>query len=151
MQTKILVVPVVAALLLIAAGLVIGYGLPPARTAPGSNASQTSATLGSSSSTNYPSRASLAMMGSAGNGDDAYFAPSRITVAVNATVTWTNQDRGVVHNVVSTGDTSFSSGDVNPGSTWSLTFTKPGTYSYFCSYHPWMTGVVTVVSQTTGG
>ena len=106
--------------------------------------------VASSSSTNYPSRANVAMVGSAGNGDDAYFAPSNITVAVNATITWTNQDRGVVHNVVSTGSASFGSGDINPGTSWSFTFTRPGTYSYFCSYHPWMIGTITVVGQTAG-
>lgn len=152
MRTMIPIVSIVGALLIIAAGLVIGYGLLPSRTASESNVSQSQTSLihTSSSSTNYPSRAYLAIVGSAGNGDDAYFAPSSITVAVNATVIWTNQDRGVVHNVVSTSETSFNSGDINPGATWSFTFTNPGTYTYFCSYHPWMTGSVTVASGTTG-
>jgi plastocyanin len=148
-RAKSLGVAVVAALV-IAAALVAAYGLLPSQGAKQPSVTQTSTTVTASSSTNYPSRADLAIVGSTGNGDDAYFAPSNLTVAVNATITWTNQDRLVVHNVVSTGNTSFSSGDINPGTSWSFTFTKPGTYSYFCSYHPWMIGSVTVVRATTG-
>lgn len=31
-----------------------------------------------------------------------------------------------------------------PGQSWIHTFTRPGTYTYFCTIHPWMEGVVTV-------
>ena len=151
MRTRLLLVPVVAALVLVAAGLFVLNGVVPAQTAPVSNLGQSRTTLGSTTSANYPSRAFLTIVGSAGNGDDAYFAPANLTVAVNATVIWTNEDRSVVHNVVSTGSTSFSSGDISPGTTWSLTLTKPGTYTYFCSYHPWMTGSVVVVGKAAGG
>jgi plastocyanin len=148
MRARALVVVIVAALV-IAAALVTAYAFLPSQTQKQTSVTQTTTTVASSSSTNYPSRADLAIVGSTGNGDDAYFAPSNFTVAVNATITWTNQDRLVVHNVVSTGSTSFSSGDINPGASWSFTFTRPGTYSYFCSYHPWMIGSVTVVGQAT--
>jgi len=151
MRTKILVV-LAAALLFSAAGLAIGYGLSsPSRTASQSSLGQTSVTETSSSSIIYPSRANVAIVGSGGNGDDAYFAPLSYTVAVGAVVTWTNQDRGVIHNVVSTSGQPFNSGDVNSGTAWSLTFSKPGTYYYECTYHPWMTGSIVVVGQTAAG
>jgi hypothetical protein len=38
----------------------------------------------------------------------------------------------------------FDSGSFKPGQSWTHAFTKPGTYSYFCTIHPWMNGVVTV-------
>jgi len=150
MRAIVPVVSVVVVLLMVTAGLWFGTGHLTSLTASGSTATQTAIAQASSSSSVYPSRANLAIVGSGGNGDDAYFVASNYSVAVGATVTWTNQDRGVIHNVVSTGDTTLSSGDINPGTSWSFTFTKPGTYYYVCSYHPWMTGSVVVVSPTTG-
>ena len=41
-------------------------------------------------------------------------------------------------------DRSFDSGNMAPGATWRYTFTKPGTYQFFCVVHPFMKGVVIV-------
>ena len=72
------------------------------------------------------------------------FQPASITVAVGATVTWTNGD-SAHHTVTSTsGPASFNSGDMGPGATFSFTFNTPGTYKYVCNYHSWMTGTITV-------
>jgi plastocyanin len=38
----------------------------------------------------------------------------------------------------------FDSGSFKPGQTWAHTFANPGTFTYFCTIHPWMDGVVTV-------
>jgi hypothetical protein len=38
----------------------------------------------------------------------------------------------------------FDSGSFKPGQTWAHTFANPGTFTYFCTIHPWMEGVVTV-------
>ena len=82
------------------------------------------------------------------------YAPDKITLVlgVNATVTWTNDDTagpGTAHTVTSTsvptGASSFNSGNLPPGATFTYTFTVPGTYEYDCSYHSWMVGTVTVV------
>ncbi len=74
------------------------------------------------------------------------YSPSTITVVigVNNTVRWVNNDTAP-HTVTAT-DHSFDSGNLNPGDTWTYTFTKPGTYTYVCTYHPWMKGTVIVVS-----
>ena len=78
------------------------------------------------------------------------YAPDKIVVVigVNNTVTFTNNDT-VHHTVTSSsvpkGASQFNSGDMGPGATWTYTFTVPGTYDYFCIYHSWMTGTVTVV------
>jgi plastocyanin len=78
------------------------------------------------------------------------YAPDKITlvIGVNNTVTWSNDDT-VPHTVTSTsapsGASSFDSGNMNAGDTFTYTFTVPGTYQYHCNYHSWMTGTVTVV------
>jgi plastocyanin len=70
------------------------------------------------------------------------FQPSRIEITTGTTVEWTNND-AVEHTVTAT-DRSFDSGNIAPGATWRYTFTKPGTYSFFCIVHPFMKGVVIV-------
>lgn len=70
------------------------------------------------------------------------FNPSSITVSVGTTVTWTNND-SVTHTVTS--DTgAFSSGNLNPGQTFSHTFNQAGTFAYHCSIHTSMHGTVVV-------
>jgi plastocyanin len=70
------------------------------------------------------------------------FTPADITVAAGTTVTWTNNDD--VQHTVTASDNSFGSKALETGGAFSFTFTQPGTYSYFCSIHPFMTGRVTV-------
>jgi len=74
--------------------------------------------------------------------DNFSFGPQTITVPVGATVTWTNRD-DIPHTVVST-DGVFKSKVRDTDEKFSYTFTKAGTYSYFCSIHPKMTGKVVV-------
>ncbi|MEW5995618.1 MAG: cupredoxin family copper-binding protein [Candidatus Zixiibacteriota bacterium] len=72
------------------------------------------------------------------------FSPSSITVSVGTTVTWTNMD-AVIHTATSTGGpTSFDSGNLLQGQSWSYTFSQAGTYTYKCTPHPYMTGTVVV-------
>jgi len=73
--------------------------------------------------------------------DNFSFGPPTITVAAGTTVTWTNRD-DIPHTVVSTG--AFKSKAMDTDEKFSYTFAKPGTYSYFCSIHPKMTGKVVV-------
>jgi plastocyanin len=70
------------------------------------------------------------------------FAPADITVAPGTTITWTNNDD--VEHTVTASDNSFGSKALETGAAYSFTFSQPGTYSYFCSIHPFMTGRVTV-------
>ncbi len=74
--------------------------------------------------------------------DNFVFGPQTITVPVGATVTWTNSD-DIPHTAVST-DGVFKSKVMDTDEKFSYTFTKPGTYSYYCSIHPKMTGKVVV-------
>jgi plastocyanin len=74
--------------------------------------------------------------------DNFVFGPQTITVSVGATVTWTNSD-DIPHTAVST-DGVFKSKVMDTDEKFSYTFTKAGTYSYYCSIHPKMTGQVVV-------
>lgn len=74
--------------------------------------------------------------------DNFVFGPQTVTVPVGTTVTWTNHD-DIPHTVVST-DGVFKSKVRDTDETFSYTFTKPGTYPYYCSVHPKMTGTVIV-------
>jgi len=74
--------------------------------------------------------------------DNFSFGPQTVTVPVGATVTWTNRD-DIPHTVVST-DGVFKSKVRDTDEKFSYTFTKAGTYSYFCSVHPKMIGKVVV-------
>ena len=74
--------------------------------------------------------------------DNFSFGPAALTIAVGTTVTWTNRD-DIPHTVVSD-DKVFKSKVLDTDEKFSFTFSKPGTYPYFCSIHPKMTGKVVV-------
>jgi plastocyanin len=74
--------------------------------------------------------------------DNFSFSPKEMTVAKGTTVTWVNRD-DVPHTVVSP-DKKFRSKALDTDDEFSFTFTDTGTYSYFCSVHPVMTGKIIV-------
>jgi 3',5'-cyclic-AMP phosphodiesterase len=74
--------------------------------------------------------------------DNFSFAPATTAVPVGSTITWTNRD-DVPHNIVST-EQKFKSPVLDTDQTFSHTFDAPGTYKYYCSIHPKMTGEVVV-------
>jgi plastocyanin len=76
--------------------------------------------------------------------DNFSFNPPRLSVPVGTTVVWQNQD-DMPHTIVNdAAPREFKSPPVDSGEQFSWTFSKAGTYAYFCSLHPRMTGVVTV-------
>ncbi len=76
--------------------------------------------------------------------DNFSFSPATLTVAPGTTITWTNRD-DIPHTVVSTDDPrAFKSKVLDTDEKFSYNFTKPGTFAYFCSVHPKMTGTVVV-------
>jgi plastocyanin len=77
--------------------------------------------------------------------DNFTFGPQSVTVPVGATVTWNNHD-DIPHTAVST-DGVFKSKVMDTDEKFSYTFTKAGTYSYYCTIHPKMTGQVLVKSE----
>jgi len=73
------------------------------------------------------------------------FDPPQLTVKAGTTVTWTNDD-DIPHTVVS--PPSIRSKPLDSEDKFSFTFTTPGTYKYFCSLHPHMTGTIVVEAAT---
>src|SRR3954453_19284210 len=71
------------------------------------------------------------------------FDPAEIQIAVGDSVTWTNKDDRD-HTVTSK---DFKSGNLSKGDTFDHTFSKACKYTYACSYHPRMKGVVVVGSN----
>jgi plastocyanin len=78
--------------------------------------------------------------------DSFTFVPQRTTVKAGTTVTWTNDD-DIPHTVAS-GGKLFKSKALDTKDKFSFTFTTPGTYEYFCSLHPHMTGAIVVETAT---
>ncbi|MGW7524356.1 cupredoxin domain-containing protein [Streptomyces sp. NPDC054783] len=74
------------------------------------------------------------------------FSPATLKIKAGTTVTWTNEDTDA-HTVTSagTGGPLRSSALATHGS-YTYTFTKPGSYAYVCTIHPFMTGTVEVTS-----
>ena len=75
--------------------------------------------------------------------EDYSFSPSTLTLPAGTTVTWTNRD-SMPHTVISAGNRFPKSAMLKPGQSYSSNFAAPGTYSYFCSIHPRMTGKIIV-------
>jgi amicyanin len=81
--------------------------------------------------------------------DNFTFAPQSLTIKAGTTVTWANED-DIPHTVASTSK-AFKSKVLDTDDKFSFTFTSAGTYEYFCSLHPHMTGTIVVESATGGG
>ncbi len=75
--------------------------------------------------------------------DNFSFAPQTLTVPVGTTVTWVNQD-DVPHTIVSTDGKDIKSPVLDTDQKFTHTFAQAGTYDYYCSIHPKMTGKVIV-------
>jgi plastocyanin len=74
--------------------------------------------------------------------DNFTFEPQTLTVPVNSTVTWMNKDD--VPHVIASDDGLFKSKALDTDDKYSYTFTKAGTYPYYCSVHPKMVGKIVV-------
>ena len=88
--------------------------------------------------------------------------PRELTINLNDTVTWINNDTeahtvtsgigGGMESLINTKKLGiqtgiFNSGLFKPGQSWIHTFSRPGTYNYFCTIHPWMEGIIQVKAQ----
>ena len=83
---------------------------------------------------------------------DLAFSPSTIQVSQGDTVTWTNSEEIMPHDVTSGAlgqpdvGQLFGSELLTPGQTFSATFADAGEFVYLCKLHPTMIGVIVVQS-----
>ena len=82
------------------------------------------------------------VLGSSDQTNPNFYSPINFTATVGQTVVWVNRDTAT-HTVTSTAGL-FASGSILPGETFSFTFTRPGTFQYYCTVHPWMKGTIAV-------
>ena len=89
---------------------------------------------------------------------EVWYNPTIINVKVGDIITWTNDDReghtvtsgqsagrfGWMSDNFGKSDKIFDSGRFMPDDSWTYTFEDIGTFSYFCTFHPWMEGIVNV-------
>jgi plastocyanin len=73
---------------------------------------------------------------------NSIFTPANPTIAVGGIVTWTNRDVDP-HNVIAE-DGHFHSDLLTQGQVFSRQFDRAGAFTYVCTLHGGMTGVVTV-------
>jgi plastocyanin len=75
--------------------------------------------------------------------DNFSFGPATVTIPSGTTITWTNND-DVPHVVSSDDGKLFKSKALDTDDHFSFTFTKPGTYNYYCAIHPKMVAKIVV-------
>ena len=78
----------------------------------------------------------------------AFYLPLNLETPIGTTVIWANEDT-VPHTIQSQDEFGkvsalFNSAPLNTGDRFEFTFEEAGVYNYFCSFHPWRVGVVTV-------
>ena len=134
------VIVAIVAVLIVVGGVVAlsSNSKPKTETTTSMNMDHSTSTKPKSSTTTEPTATSSVAI------KDFAFEPASITVKVGTLVTWTNQD-SVAHTVTSDeGVKGPSSELIEKGKTYSFMYTKAGTYTYFCTPHPYMKGTVTV-------
>ncbi|MHA7646768.1 cupredoxin domain-containing protein [Nitrosopumilus sp. S4] len=77
-----------------------------------------------------------------------FYSPLNLQIPSGTTVSWVNED-SVLHNIQSLDEKGkvvdwFNSPPLNTGDVFEFTFEDPGVYHYYCSFHPWRVGTVTV-------
>ncbi|MGN6267628.1 MAG: cupredoxin domain-containing protein [Ginsengibacter sp.] len=97
----------------------------------------------SKSQNNYGSQPSPAANGAGTYNIFNMAFPAKITVKKGATVKWFNKD-GYAHTVTSDDGTTFDSGNLAAGATFSYTANTVGTFDYHCKIHSNMNGTLVV-------
>jgi amicyanin len=78
--------------------------------------------------------------------DEFAFSPPSLTVKIGTAVTWLNKDD--IPHTVAAKTRVFKSKALDTNDSFSFTFNEAGTYEYFCSLHPHMTGTIVVQSAS---
>jgi plastocyanin len=110
------------------------------------SSSSTASSAGSASSTSGSSGSASSAPAASGTDvtiKDFKFSPETLSVKVGDKVTFKNSD-GQPHTATSDNSGDFDAGAVDPGSSKVVTFDKAGTFTYHCSFHPFMHGTIEV-------
>ena len=127
----------------VAVSLVLTVGLAACGSSASSSQSPTS-TSHSATPSAIPSTTAASAAHAASVAISSYaFHPSTTTVVTGAKITFTNHDQ-TAHTATSTQSGVFDTGTLNPGTSRTVTFTTPGTYTYYCQFHAFMKATVTV-------
>lgn len=114
----------------------------------GDDSSTSTSTSATMSSTAADTTAAASSAGGAAESTDKIdisdfkFDPETVTVKAGTEVTWTNSDDAA--HTATADDSSFDTGDMDKGDSASVTFDKPGTFTYYCRFHPFMKATVEV-------
>ncbi len=122
MRVKSLILPTAAVIVVAVTGLALGHSR--GGSAPTPSGAPTSGKTAHLTIANYA------------------FAPTALTVRTGATVTVTNTD-STAHTVTATSG-AFDSGTLQPGQSVHLRLKTPGSYTYICQFHAFMTGTIEV-------
>ena len=76
---------------------------------------------------------------------DFEFTPAQITIRPGATVVWVNE--GQIAHTATADDSSWDSGVIEPGASWSRTFSEGPPQPYHCTPHPFMKGTVRISGE----
>jgi plastocyanin len=76
---------------------------------------------------------------------DFKYGPATVTIRSGGNVTWTNSD-SAPHTATADNQKDFNTDTLNTGDSKKITFSKSGTFKYFCLFHPFMHGTVVVVN-----
>lgn len=133
-----------------AAALVIATPLPPEHTQIPAPPTRTLQPAAAAAATTYAATAAAGATTFAGTAtalpaqniriENFAFAPTTLTVPAGTQIVWRNFDAS--KHQIAGGE--FDSNQVNRGEYWSTVVRKPGKYTYFCSFHPTMTGEIIV-------
>ncbi len=74
---------------------------------------------------------------------DFLYNPDPVTVTAGDSVTWTNAD-SVAHTATALDRDVLQTKSLDQGESFTATFSAPGTYEYFCEFHPQMKGTLVV-------
>jgi plastocyanin len=70
------------------------------------------------------------------------YLPARVTIRKGGSVTFKWKDGSIPHNVRGSG---LPSSATKTSGSFTVRFTRRGTFSYHCTIHPWMKGSIKVV------
>ena len=111
-------------------------------TSPTATTNTVTSTPTSSNATPTPAATSPSSNASSVSIANFSFSPATLSVSVGTKVTWTNND--TVTHTVTADQGAFDSNNLSPGSSFSFTFTKAGTYAYHCKIHATMMATIIV-------